>query len=135
MILIDTSVWIDYFAGRDELSHVQLLERLIKNNADLALCGIVLTEILQGISDDKQHQLVKDHLKPLLRLEIVERVWLSAAELYRQLRKKGITIRKTNDCVIAATALHYNCCLLHADRDFAAIQKHFPLKTDCLSLH
>lgn len=131
MILVDTSVWIDFFAGRD-LPQVQILEYLIQTDADLALCGVILTEILQGISDDKQHQQVRDYLAPLLRLEITEPIWLEAAELYRSLRKKGITIRKTNDCIIAATALHYKACLLHNDRDFAAIQQHYPLKTHCL---
>ncbi len=134
MILVDTSVWIDFFAGRD-LPHVQVLEHLIQTDADLALCGVILTEVLQGIANDKQHQQVKEYLQPLLRLDITETVWLEAADLYRILRKRGITIRKTNDCVIAATALHYQCCLLHNDRDFDAMQPHFPLQTDCLRLH
>lgn len=134
MILVDTSVWIDFFAGRD-LPHVQTLEHLLQTDADLALCGIILTEILQGIAADNQYQQVQDYLQPLLRLEITESVWLSAADLYRTLRKRGMTIRKTNDCVIAATALHYECCLLHNDRDFAAIQQYFPLQTQCAPLH
>lgn len=134
MILVDTSVWVDFFAGR-ELPHVQVLENLIQTDADLCLCGIILTEVLQGIADDKQHQLVTEYLQPLIRLEMTEAVWLAAADLYRNLRKRGLTIRKTNDCVIAATALHHQCCLLHNDRDFAAIQQHYPLQTDCLRLH
>jgi hypothetical protein len=134
MILVDTSVWIDFFAGHD-LPHVQVLEHLIQTDADLALCGIILTEVLQGIANDKQHQQVKEYLQPLIRLEITEAVWLEAADLYRTLRKRGITIRKTNDCVIAATALHYQCCLLHNDRDFDAMQPYFPLQTDCLQPH
>lgn len=134
MILVDISVWIDFFAGRD-LPHVQVLEHLIQTDADLALCGVILTEVLQGIANDKQHQQVKEYLQPLIRLDITETVWLEAADLYRTLRKRGITIRKTNDCVIAATALHYQCCLLHNDRDFDAMQPHFPLQTDCQRLH
>lgn len=131
MILVDTSIWIDFFAGRNS-SQVQMLEYLIQTDADLALCGVILTEILQGIRNDKQHKQVRDYLEPLLRLEIIEPIWLEAAEVYRSLRKKGFTIRKTNDCIIAATALHYKACLLHNDRDFEAIQQHFPLKTNCL---
>jgi predicted nucleic acid-binding protein len=134
MILVDTSVWIDFFAGRD-FPHVQTLDQLIQTDADLAICGIILTEVLQGIANDKQHQMVKEYLQPLIRLEITETVWLEAADLYRTLRKRGVTIRKTNDCVIAATALHHQACLLHNDRDFDAIQQHFPLQTDCLKLH
>lgn len=134
MVLVDTSVWIDFLAGQDT-PHVNTLEQLIKNNADLSLCGIVLTEILQGISNNKEHQQVKQFLQPLLRLDIHEDIWLLAADIYRNLRKQGITIRKTNDCIIAATALHYECCLLHNDKDFTAIKKHYPLQTECLSLH
>jgi len=134
MILVDTSVWIDFFAGRD-VPHVQALEHLIQTDADLCICGIILTEVLQGIANDKQHEQVKTYLAPLIRLDIHEAVWLAAADLYRTLRKRGLTIRKTNDCVIAATALHYQCCLLHNDRDFEAIQQHYPLRSDCLRLH
>jgi predicted nucleic acid-binding protein len=55
VILVDTSVWIDFFAGRDA-RHVSKLEQLIRANENLALCGIVLTEILQGIADDGAHR-------------------------------------------------------------------------------
>ena len=93
------------------------------------MCGVVLTEVLQGISNDKQHQLTQDYLQSLLMLEIKEGVWLQAADIYRQLRKRGLTVRKTNDCIIAATALHYGCFLLHNDKDFATIELHYPLQT------
>ena len=65
MILVDTSVWIDFFAGR-ELWHVTALEQLILENEDLALCGIILTEILQGIADDNTHRRVRRFLRPLI---------------------------------------------------------------------
>lgn len=129
MILVDTRVWIDFFSGK-ELAHVLALESFIQQETDIAICGIVLTEILQGISDNKQHQLTKSYLQPLLMLEINTAIWLEAAEIYRQLRKLGLTIRKTNDCIIAATALHYDCFLLHNDRDFAMIGQHYPLHTN-----
>lgn len=127
MILVDTSVWIDFFAGRD-LGHVARLERAILGNEDIALCGIVLTEILQGIGDDRSHRQAREYLEPLIMLPMSETVFVRAADVYRVLRKKGITIRKTNDCLIAATALEYHCHLLHNDRDFAAIAKHLPLR-------
>ncbi len=127
MILVDTSVWIDFFAGRD-VPHVAALEQLIKDNQDLALCGIILTEILQGIGDDATHQRVRRHLRPLIMLPMPVAVFERAAEIYRTLRKRGITIRKTNDCIIAATALEHQCRLLHNDRDFLPIAQHYPLK-------
>lgn len=134
MTLVDTSVWIDFFVGCDS-EQVKTLEQLIQSDSTIVVCGVVLTEVLQGISNDKQHQMVKDYLAPLIRLTIDEEVWMSAADIYRSLRRKGITIRKTNDCVIAATALQHNCCLLHNDRDFDAIEKYYPLKTQCLPVH
>ncbi len=88
----------------------------------------MLTEILQGIADDTAHRRVRRYLSPLLILPMSETVFVRAAAIYRKLRKKGITIRKTNDCIIAATALEHHCQLLHNDKDFTHIEKHFPLK-------
>ena len=61
-------------------------------------------------------------------LPMPETVFVKAADLYRKLRRKGITIRNTNDCIIAATALEFQCQLLHNDRDFSLIAKHINLK-------
>ncbi len=116
MILVDTSVWIDFFADRN-LPHVDVLEQCILDNEDLALCGIILTEILQGIADDTTHRRVRRYLSPLIMLPMPETVFIRAADIYRKLRKKGITIRKSNDCIIAATALEHHCQLLHNDKD------------------
>ncbi len=127
MILVDTSVWIDFFAGRD-LAHVATLEQFILADEDLALCGIILTEILQGITDDTAHRRVRRYLNPLIMLPMPETVFIRAADIYRKLRKQGVTVRKTNDCIIAATALEHRCQLLHNDRDFAPIAKHWRLK-------
>ena len=134
MILVDTSVWIDFFAGRD-LPQVVTLEQFILDNQDLALCGIILTEILQGIADDTTHRRVRRYLDPLIMLPMPETVFVRAADIYRKLRKQGITIRKTNDCIIAATALEHHCQLLHNDKDFAPMVKHFPLKIVKPGLH
>lgn len=127
MILVDTSVWIDFFAGRD-LPHIAALEQFVLENKDLALCGIILTEILQGIADDKTHRRVRSDLSPLIMLPMPETVFLRAADIYRKLRKAGITIRKSNDCIIAATALEHRCRLLHNDKDFLPIAEHCALK-------
>ena len=127
MILVDTSVWIDFFAGRD-LPYVAKLEQSILDNEDLALSGIILTEILQGIPDDTTYRRVRRYLSALIMLPMPESVFVRAADIYRKLRKQGITIRKTNDCIIAATALEHHCQLLHNDKDFKPIAKHFSLK-------
>jgi len=127
VILVDTSVWIDFFAGRDQ-PQVAALERLILANEDLALCGIIVTEILQGISDDATYRRVRRYLTPLIMLPMSDTVFVEAANIYRKLRNKGITIRKSNDCIIAATALDHRCELLHNDRDFAPISEHLGLR-------
>jgi len=127
MILVDTSVWIDFFAGRD-LPNVAKLEQSILDNEDLALSGIILTEILQGIPDDTTYRRVRRYLSALIMLPMPESVFVRAADIYRKLRKQGITIRKTNDCIIAATALEHHCQLLHNDKDFKPIAKHYSLK-------
>ncbi len=127
MILVDTSVWIDFFAGRD-LPHLATLEQFILDNEDLALCGIILTEILQGITDDTTYRHVQNDLGSLIMLPTPQAVFVRAAEIHRRLRKQGITIRKTDDCIIAATALEHSCRLLHNDKDFVPVAKHFPLK-------
>ena len=101
---------------------------ILVESEDLALCGIVLTEILQGIADDTTFNRVCNYLRPLVMLPMPEEVCIRAAEIYRHMRKKGITIRKTNDCLIAATVLEHRCQLLHHDKDFALIARHFPLR-------
>ena len=127
MILVDTSVWIDFFAGRD-LPHASMLEQFILDNENLALCGIILTEILQGIADDASYRRVRRYLGPLIMLPMPETVFLRAADIYRKCRKKGITIRKSSDCIIAATALEHHCPLLHNDKDFTPIADYYSLK-------
>jgi len=124
--LVDTSVWIDFFAAR-QVDHVALLERLIDDENTIAICGIVLTEILQGIDDDLTHRRVRQRLARLILLPISESTFIAAADIYRSLRRQGITIRKTDDCIIAACALEFDCTLLHDDRDFDAIARAFPL--------
>lgn len=126
MILVDTSVWIDLFRNIDS-PQVRRLEHCIRDRHDLALCGIVLTECLQGIRHDAQFVKVQQRFKPLIRLPMPEQVFVSAAALYRTLRAQGITIRKTNDCIIAATAIHHGVPLLHSDRDFELLCRHSAL--------
>ena len=104
------------------------LEQFILDNEDLALCGVILTELLQGIADDATHRRVRRYLSPLLMLPMPETVFIRAADIYRKIRKTGITIRKSNDCIIAATALEHHCQLLHNDKDFVPIADHYSLK-------
>lgn len=122
MILVDTSVWIDFLKGANT-RHRRTLHQLIEEDEDLAITDIVLTEILQGIKEDKDYKTVKETLLafPIFQPKGTE-TYLKAAEIYRQCRKKGKTVRKTVDCIIAAICLENNLTLLHKDSDFASIQ-------------
>ena len=127
MVLIDTTVWIDLFAGR-ELPHVAVLESLIKKREDICICGIILTEVLQGIRDIKEFRKTQELFNYMIFLPMPYSVFLGAAEIYRKLRRKGITIRNSVDCMIASVAIENDIMLLHNDRDFKPIESEFNLK-------
>ena len=127
MVLVDTTVWIDFFAGRNK-PHVATLQDLIENEEDLSLCGVILAEVLQGIRSDADFVKTKRYLGDLIFLPMRRATFLRAAELYRSLRKKGITIRKPVDCMIASVAIEYDIQLLHNDRDFDHIAKRSKLR-------
>ena len=128
MVLVDTTVWIDFFSGKS-YSHVKIFENLILNKEDICICGVILTEILQGIKNDNEFEKTQDLLKNLIFLPVNYHTYLYSAQIYRKLRKKGITIRKTIDCIIAAVAIEHNSQLLHNDKDFIPIEKYFSLRT------
>ena len=127
MTLVDTTVWIDLFSGRSS-PHVKVLERLLEDQADVCICGIILTEVLQGIRSDADYRKTKDYFEALILLPMTHTVFLHSAELYRSLRKKGVTIRKPLDCMIASVAMEHDIAILHNDRDFDHIAKHSKLK-------
>lgn len=127
MILVDTTVWVDFFANR-ATPQVTALINQIENNNELCLCGIVLTEILQGIKNSNEYHRVQEILNSLLFIDMTKDTFVLSAEIYRKLRAKGITIRKTMDCMIAAIAIENKIPLLHNDRDFDSIEKHLGLK-------
>lgn len=127
MVLVDTTVWIDFFADRSE-PHVTALQELIENEEDLCLCGVILAEVLQGIRSDADYIKTKDYFSDLIFLPMRQATFLSAAELYRSLRKRGVTIRKPVDCMIAAVAIEHDIRLLHNDRDFDFIARHSKLR-------
>lgn len=129
MILVDTSVWIDFLTGK-ESPHRYLLHQLIEKEEDICLSEIILTEILQGIRDDSIYTSTKDYLFefPIIRPRSTG-TYLEAAEIYRRCRKQGKTIRKTIDCIIAAIVKENRLTLLHNDGDFEIIEKCIGLKT------
>ena len=120
-ILVDTSVWIDFFNGISSLSKMAL-HNLLEAEEDICISDYILTETLQGFKDDKEFEAAKRHLLnfPIYRLKVPES-YIHAAQIYRACRKKGVTIRKTADCLIAQTAIEFRLFLLHNDNDFDRI--------------
>jgi len=122
-VLADTSVWINFFKGVDS-KEVEVLIRYIENDSPVYLCPTIVQEVLQGINNDKQFREVQASLLAfnILNDDGVEMA-VSAANLYRWLRKRGITIRKSNDCLIAQYAIKHSLQVLHQDRDFDLIME------------
>jgi predicted nucleic acid-binding protein len=118
VIVVDTSVWIDVLNDVDTATARSCVQ-LIEGGEPVALTDVIFAEVLQGLSDDREAGEVERHLRafPILRLASLDDFAL-AAELYRAARGKGITIRKTLDCLIAAPCVRANAPLLHADKDF-----------------
>ncbi|MHB2040150.1 MAG: type II toxin-antitoxin system VapC family toxin [Acidiferrobacteraceae bacterium] len=126
MIVVDTSVWIDYFNGVAS-PHTDLLDRLLSHER-LVIGDIILTEVLQGFrrdTDFRQAQALLDTLefRPMLGREIA----LLSAKNDRKLRRAGVTVRKTIDIMIGSFCVQNRHRLLHADRDFDPIEKHLGL--------
>jgi len=128
VILVDTSVWIEFFNGR-ATSQVCLLKDLIDREEDICISDLILTEILQGFRLDRDFASARRHLVrfPILRLKGIDS-YIEAARIYRTCRKKGLTIRKTADCIIAQTAIENRLHILHRDDDFETIASVCELK-------
>lgn len=127
MILVDTSVWIDFFRGADS-DEAERLVAAIATQEDLCIGGVILTEVYQGIQSDRDYRRVKRMLAPLIYLAMPRSAFEAAASIYRKARAGGETIRNTVDCLIAACAIHHNVPLLQRDRDFQTISRHSRLR-------
>jgi predicted nucleic acid-binding protein len=126
MVIVDTTVWIDYLQGvknpETEWVHAEL------DRQRLGLTDVILCEVLQGVRDDITARAVE---RQLLKLHIFEMGGVDlardAARNYRTLRSRGYTVRKTIDCLIATFCLREQHSLLHRDRDFDPIEHHLGL--------
>ena len=117
MILVDSSVWIDFFNGV-ETPQVTLLDNKL-GDTPILVGDLILTEVLQGFKSNKDFEMAKQALERFQFREMVGKdIALRSAENYRRLRKSGITVRKTIDVVIATFCIENNVALLHSDRDF-----------------
>jgi len=127
VVLVDSSVWIDYFNGASNWQ-VERLDHLLSR--DFIIIGdLILTEILQGFTSDRDFKLAHDHLSLFKKVNLVNfSIAIKSAENYRNLRKKGITVRKTIDCLIATYCIENSISLLHNDKDFNPFSRHLMLK-------
>ncbi|MBC7892224.1 MAG: PIN domain-containing protein [Sphingobacteriaceae bacterium] len=127
MILFDPSVWVDYW-NRLDTPQVQKLVNAL-DSGEALVCPTIIQEVLQGIRDDRPFTTVQERLVllPCLHLPPIEAA-VAAANLYRMVRKKGVTIRKPNDCLIAYYAIQHGVEICHHDRDFDLIAQHSRLK-------
>ena len=127
MILVDSSVWIDYFRSADT-PQVALLDSLL-GRSPLAVGDLIAAEVLKGVRDEREFKSVKKTLDAFEHIDLAGYdLAVKASGNYRSLRAMGITIRKTIDTVIATRCIEDGLTLLHADRDFLPFSQHLGLK-------
>jgi predicted nucleic acid-binding protein len=127
MVLVDTSVWIDYFNG-NATAEADLLDGLL-GSGDLLIGDLILAELLQGFAREANFRRAHRLLLALPCADLVGRdVALTAAANYQALRSQGITVRKIIDLLIATYCVLHQHELLHADRDFDAFEQHLGLR-------
>ena len=127
MILVDSSVWIDFFKGRQS-GQTERLDSLLDSN-ELAIGDLIFTEVLQGCRIEKEFNQVR-HLLGRLKLVVLggSDIAVSAAKNYVKLRQLGVTVRGTIDVIIATRCLADGVQLLHSDKDFDAFEAHLGLQ-------
>jgi predicted nucleic acid-binding protein len=127
VILVDSSVWVDYFRSADT-PQVALLDSLF-GRSPLAVGDLIAAEVLQGVRDEREFNLVKKTLDAFEHIDLAGYdLAVKASENYRSLRAIGVTIRKTIDTLIATRCIEDRLTLLHADRDFLPFAQHLGLK-------
>ena len=126
MIIVDSSVWVDYFNGQ-ETRETNYLDSVLGIEA-VAVGDLILTEVLQGFHSDDDFQTATDLMTSLTVYDMLgeDRV-IRAAECYRTLRKSGVTVRKTSDVIIGAFCIDAGIALLFSDRDFRPMVRHLNL--------
>jgi predicted nucleic acid-binding protein len=124
MILVDSSVWIHFLSS----TYRQKIDPGLAR--DLATCGVIVQEVLQGIKNDLAHQRIKEAFLAMKVLEnpLQIETYLEASDLYRRCRRNGVTVRSPVDCLIAIVAVKNSAQLWHRDRDFSALGKFVDLK-------
>jgi predicted nucleic acid-binding protein len=127
MLVVDSSVWIDYFNGRPT-AETDLLDAALAEEM-LTVGDIMLAEVLQGFRSDRHYRIARDLLLSLNTVNMLNTsIALMSAEYYRKLRRKGATVQQTTDCIIATWCIENQLPLLHCDRDFQPFHDYLGLK-------
>ncbi len=132
MILVDSSVWIDYFNNQTNKETEFLFETLRTDT--ICLGDLILAEVLQGFRNDRAYRQAKELLIPLPIYQLMTpELALTSAENYRSLRKKGVTVRKSVDVWIATFCIENRISLLFSDKDYLPFVKHLGLQSPMLA--
>ena len=125
MITADSSVWIDFLSGR-LTPEAQLLDEVLDDSSrDVVMLDVVLMEVLRGCRFEHEWRLANQALSDLsLHVAGGDAVARSAAAMYRQLRKTGVTVRSPIDLLVGGWCISTGCLLIHNDRDFVPMQQH-----------
>jgi predicted nucleic acid-binding protein len=127
VIVVDSSVWIDYFNGVDSAGS-ERLDKLL-GVEPLAVGDLILTEVLQGFRSDADYKTARELMTSLTVLEMLgQRVAIQSAENYRSLRSRGVTVRRTVDMIIATCCIEHGLPLLFEDKDFVPFVRYLGLK-------
>ena len=128
MILVDSSVWIDFFNGTENAETDKLNE--ILGLEEVVIGDLILAEVLQGFRSDKDFEVANDVLTSLTVHDLIgKELAIKSANNFRKLRKKGITIRKTADVIIATYCIENKIPLLFTDKDFVPFVDNLRLKS------
>ncbi len=128
MILVDSSVWIDYFRGT-ATPQAERLDSLL-GVEPIATGDLILTEVLQGFVSDRDFNQAKKLMTSLVVVDLAgQRMAIQAAKNFRTLRSLGVTVRKTIDTVIATCCIENGLPLLYSDRDFDPFVEHLGLRS------
>jgi predicted nucleic acid-binding protein len=125
VILVDTSVWIEFFRASSELE----LESIVDLD-EVVTCLPVIQEVLQGFDDQKAYLVAREAMFsfPIVESPMSEGVYQLAIDLYRSARRGGFTVRSSTDCLIGACAIRNSLAVLHHDRDFEVLARFAPLE-------
>jgi len=127
LILVDSSVWIEYFKGTIT-TQTEMLDGLL-GQQPMAIGDLILTEVLQGFNRDRDFNHARKMLTSLMVVELGgQEIAIQAAKNFRALRKLGVTVRKTINTVIATRCIESGYELLHNDRDFDPFAKYLGLR-------